>query len=477
MRITRPSRSVGSLGAAFGLLIFPWAFSNVVAAVNVTTGALLGFADVDQGLQRALALMFSGGLLFGVTGPLVALLVIGAILLAAGLLVLKVGILALFAILFVAGPLTLAGYPIPELHGAFRVWSGLLIAVAMVPIGWCVIFATAGAISADITHISTPAAIGTRIVGFFAGVLTFFIAFRWPFFLIAMVRSRGLLSGDLGSAARRGATAAGGTSLSARAHQGKLALLSAGGAAGATASHLGRVVGMPRGGVAGMAARGGLGLTGRAAGTPTGIRARAGMAVAWENLRDRAAGSRAGRSRAGQRVAAAGSVLRTAPAAVSAAVRAGGTPVEAHAATAAVLAGTVPGPANRAGRPGRATPGTSSARPAAPAAAENTRQNGSSTAPNSAPRAGGSRSSEAARGPLDSAAIAGAATVAAAARNAAAGNAPPSRTTPRMTSTSKPSTRKAPPATPTRSSPAQNGTGPGQNRTGRRPGPGPKGAS
>ena len=174
-----PAESLGRLlGAAFGLLIFPWAFSNVVAAVNVTTGALLGFADIAQGLARALALMFTGGLLFGVTGPLVALLVIAAILLAAGLLVLKVAILALFAILFVAGPLTLAGYPIPELHGAFRLWAGLLVAVAMIPIGWCVIFATAGAISADITHISTPAAIGTRIVGFFAGVLTFFIAFR-----------------------------------------------------------------------------------------------------------------------------------------------------------------------------------------------------------------------------------------------------------------------------------------------------------
>ena len=143
-----PRRVAGRLvGAAFGLVIFPWAFSNMVAAVNVTTTALLSFADIDHGLQRALALMFTGGLLFGVTGPLIAVLVIGAILLAAGLFVMKVGILALFAILFVAGPLTLACYPIPELHGAFRLWSGLLIALAAIPIGWCVIFATAGAIS------------------------------------------------------------------------------------------------------------------------------------------------------------------------------------------------------------------------------------------------------------------------------------------------------------------------------------------
>jgi len=61
-----------------------------------------------------------------VTGPLVALLVIAAILLAVGLFIIKVGILAVFAILFVAGPLTLAGYPIPELHGVFRLWLGVL---------------------------------------------------------------------------------------------------------------------------------------------------------------------------------------------------------------------------------------------------------------------------------------------------------------------------------------------------------------
>ena len=84
--VHHPAESLGRLvGAAFGLLIFGWAFGNVVAAVNVTTSALLGFSDIDHGLQRALSLMFTGGLLFGVTGPLVALLVIGAILLAAGL--------------------------------------------------------------------------------------------------------------------------------------------------------------------------------------------------------------------------------------------------------------------------------------------------------------------------------------------------------------------------------------------------------
>ncbi len=131
---THPAQSLARLGgAAVGLLVFPWAFGNVVAAVNVTTSALLGFADVGDGLQRAVGLLFAGGVAFGVTGALIGLLVIAAILLAVALLIIKVGIFATFALLYAAGPLTLAGYPIPELHGAFRMWLLVLAVVALVP--------------------------------------------------------------------------------------------------------------------------------------------------------------------------------------------------------------------------------------------------------------------------------------------------------------------------------------------------------
>ena len=98
--------------------------SERVAAVNVTTSTLIAFADIDHGLQRALTLMFAGGVAFGVTGPLVAVFVIGAIF-RAGSLISEGRDAGLFAVLFVAGPFTLAGYPIPELHGACRLWAGL----------------------------------------------------------------------------------------------------------------------------------------------------------------------------------------------------------------------------------------------------------------------------------------------------------------------------------------------------------------
>jgi hypothetical protein len=357
--VHHPAESIGRIvGAAAGLLLLPWAFANAVAAVNVTTSTLLSFASIDHGLQRALALMFAGGIAFGVTGPVVALLVIAAILLAVGLLMIKVGVLALFAILYVSGPLALALSPVPELHGAWRAWLGMLVALALIPIGWCLIFAVAGAISADLTHIGTPAAIGTRLVAFFAGVLTFFIAFRWPFFLIGMVRARGLLSGEILTGGAGGVRAHGG-SASERVRQSRAALLAGAGAAGSAISQVGGALGAPAGGLAGASARAARGSAGTIASMPLALRGRQGLASSWQALRVGAAGSRAAHSPVGRRLAAAGAVAGAAPAAIRAAVSERDSPRGARAAADQVLA-TARARTNGAGR---TTPGSTAPTP------------------------------------------------------------------------------------------------------------------
>jgi len=358
-----PAESIGRVaGAAAGLVLFPWGFENAVAAVNVTTSTLLGFASIDHGLQRALTLMFAGGVAFGVTGPVVALLVIGAILLAVGLVMIKVGLLALFAILYVAGPLALAVSPVPELHGVWRMWLGILIALALIPVGWCLIFAVAGAISADITHIGTPPAIGTRLVGFFAGVLTFFIAFRWPFFLIGMIRSRGLLSGEVVSGG--GGTSRASGSVIERVRQSRAALSAGAGAAGAAISHVGNALGAPGGGLVGASRRVGAKAGGALATTPLALRGRRGLAASWQTVRARAAGGGGGSDTgARQRLMAAGAVAAASPAAVRAAMSERGNPRAARAAAEQHLAGA----RARGSDPGKkpAAPGSGSA-PSAP---------------------------------------------------------------------------------------------------------------
>jgi hypothetical protein len=326
-----PAESLGRLvGAAAGLLLLPWGFQNAVATVNVTTSTLLSYASIDHGLQRALTLMFVGGVAFGVTGPVVALLVIGAILLAVGLFMIKVGLLALFALLYVAGPLALALSPVPELHGAWRVWLGMLVALALIPVGWCLIFAVAGAISADITHIGTPAAIGTRLVGFFAGVLTFFIAFRWPFFLIDLVRSRGLLSGEMLGGASPGAARSSTGTVTERVRQSRAALLAGAGAAGGAISHVGGALGAPRGGLVGAAGRGGAKAAAALGSTPLLLRSRQGLAASWQAVRAKSSATAPGRG--GTRLTAAGRIVAAAPAAVRAALAERDDPRAARAA-------------------------------------------------------------------------------------------------------------------------------------------------
>lgn len=391
-----PAESLGRLvGAAVGLLLFPWAFANAVAAVNVTTATLLGFADVADGLQRALALMFAGGVAFGVSGPLIALLVIAAILLAVGLFIVKVGVLALFAVLFVAGPLTLAGYPIPELHGAWRLWLGLLVAVAMIPIGWCVMFAAAGALSADITHIGTPAAIGTRLVGFFAALLTFVIAFRWPFFLVGMIRSRGLLPTDaLGTRTTSSTAAAAVPNVGQRMAQGRAALLAGVTAGGGVVSQFGGALGMPAGGLAAGAGRRAGANAGKLASTPLGLRGRQALASSWRNVRSRATSTTPPSGAVTRRTAAAATVLADAPVTVAAAARASRdhTPaVRGIGEETAAGAGKPP----RAGHERRDSSGGDRGRGSRPAGTE---PGASRRSASSAP---GSRSSSGARSAVD----------------------------------------------------------------------------
>ena len=387
-----PAESVSRLlGASAGLLLFPWAFQNAVAAVNVTTSALLSFASIDHGLKRALALMFAGGIAFGVTGPVVALLVIAAILLAVGLLMIKVALLALFALLFVSGPLALALSPVPELHGAWRTWLGVLVALALIPVGWCLLFAVAGAISADITHIGTPAAIGTRLVGFFAGVLTFFLAFRWPFFLLGLIRSRGLLSGDIMGSGTAGARTQG-TTATQRVRESRAALAAGAGAAGAAVSHAGAALGVPRRGLASAGVRS---VNRAAASTALVLRGRQGLAASWQSLRTRAAGSRVGQSRAGRRLAEAGAVAAATPAAVRAAVAERSSPRAGRAAAEQVLTGARQGDrGSDASKPAAAGPAKSGsdatrARPAPSSPASTRAQADPRAAVASAPRAPG----------------------------------------------------------------------------------------
>jgi hypothetical protein len=306
------------IGAVFWLASYRFAFENGVAFVNVLTHTMLSWPIVAQGLHRTVLVMFGGSLLVGAGGVFLAVLGLVALVFAICLFALKVLILMVLAILFVSGPLFIALTPLPVLGYLARGWLLAVTGVCLIPVGWCIIFAVAGAISLDVTNLGGGAHIGSRVVGAFAALVTFYLAWKWPLMVLGHVR------GSLGGlGVRPGAVSGGGSvasdgALAAKAGRARVglqaAMLAGGRGLGLAAGQLGA----PRGGLVGLAAR---------QARPHLAVAAAGGAIATGPPRPRPRATATG-----ERVARAGDKLRQTPGQMRDAWRASGVPNGAGAA-------------------------------------------------------------------------------------------------------------------------------------------------
>ena len=315
-----PVSALSRCAWATGVLVaYRWLIEQVVAATNTLTHAILGFPVVANGLASIITVLFGGALLLGAGGVFGAFLVIVGVVFAAGLFASAEALTVLLALVFCAGPPFIALAPIPELSHLARVWGHALMAIVLVPIGWTMLFATAGALTLDATSFTGGAAgLPGHIAAAFAGLITFVLAVKLPLMLFGELRH------ILGGALRGGGSASGvqGQSMMpggerVRAAHARLRSVasegvpslgrSAGRAAGAMGAPEGGPLGAARRGLAGAARRTGLvsGVTPAAAGAVGGVASRgaAGAAV-------RAAGGRGG---VRERVAHARTILANAP--------------------------------------------------------------------------------------------------------------------------------------------------------------------
>ena len=132
------------IGAVFWLVLYRFAVANAVAFVNVLTHTMLSWSIVAQGLHRTVLVMFGGSVILGAGGAFLALLGLVALVFAVCLFALKVLLLMVLAVLFVAGPLLIALTPLPTVGYLARGWLLALVGICLIPVGWCIIFATAG---------------------------------------------------------------------------------------------------------------------------------------------------------------------------------------------------------------------------------------------------------------------------------------------------------------------------------------------
>lgn len=198
-----PVGAVGrSAGVTFVLVAYRWFIEQAVAAANTLTHAVLGFPVVASGLQRIIGVLFGGALLSGTGGVFGAFLVIVGVLFAAGLFAAQVLLTVLLAVMVVAGPPLIALSAIPELSHLARTWAHALIAITLVPLGWSVLFATAGALCLDATSFTGGAGgLPGHVAAAFAGLITFAIAVKLPLMLLGELRQ---LLGAASSSTRAG---------------------------------------------------------------------------------------------------------------------------------------------------------------------------------------------------------------------------------------------------------------------------------
>ena len=372
-----------AVGATGALVAYHWAFANAVALVNTITHEILVWPVVAQGLGRTVKVLFGGSLLVGSGSVFLSLLALVAIFFAVSLFVMKVAVLMLAAILYVAGPAVIGLYPLPEAARFTRLWLYAAIAVVLVPLGWCVIFATAGALALDVTSFGdlgsqgTASVVGAKTTGAFAGLLMFAFAAVWPFKL-----SRHL--GGLPGPGARPAPTAGSASIGAGRVRAAQARLRAGAmAGGAVLGRAAGAAGAPRGGVAGVVTRRGSALRTRFAGPSAG--ARPGSADAGSS-RSRASSGHVGTSetspRSGVRVAerarAVRDVVREGPREIREAVAAAQSGDPGRRADHAPSAGARSEGASERRRP---MPGSRAAAKPGAAGAEASRGRASSTRP------------------------------------------------------------------------------------------------
>lgn len=175
------------------LLVFVPFFDQLARLVNSFTAALVANKLVGESLEKGLLATMSDQALTG--GGVAMILAIGAVCLAIVLLVVKVIVLALLAVLFVAMPLAISLWPIEELSWMFRSTLQAMMALYIFPVVWALCFGTFAVLNVDALF---PGEHGATIDKLLAPLLVFaalVIMVRLPFRFLAMAGQVGISPG------------------------------------------------------------------------------------------------------------------------------------------------------------------------------------------------------------------------------------------------------------------------------------------
>jgi hypothetical protein len=184
--------------AAGSLAVYAQVFGALTIATNYLTYGVIHDRTVGSGLTKVLAgATVSSFTPLGV-GTIAAVV---AVVIFVLLIVTKIVLSTLLALLFVAAPLAIALWPLPETSWLARTVGQSLIGVLLWPVVWALCFALFAVIGASAL---TPAgSFGTQLVKPWVSVAALYLAFKAPQLLARQAMLAGLMPSP-GAAAMRG---------------------------------------------------------------------------------------------------------------------------------------------------------------------------------------------------------------------------------------------------------------------------------
>jgi hypothetical protein len=173
------ARTVGAIGL---LISSPYIFSAATEAVDQLTAGIIGLPVVSGGMTHLFEGTFAATALAGGGVGLIAVLI--GVVMALGLLLVKITITALLAVLYVLSPLAIGLWPVEQLSWLLRTLLQVAFVALIFPVLWAACFAVFAVLTPDFT--------GGLLKPLF-GVAALIIAFKLPFALLRISTGAGLM--------------------------------------------------------------------------------------------------------------------------------------------------------------------------------------------------------------------------------------------------------------------------------------------
>ena len=183
--------------AAGALAFYPQVFGSLAIAANYLTYGVIHDPTVGSGLTKVLAgATVSSFTPLGV-GTIASVVAVVIFLL---LIVTKIVLATLLALLFVAAPLAIALWPLPETSWLARTVMQSLFGVLLWPVVWALCFALFAVIGAS--AFTPGGSFGTHLVKPWVSVAALYVAFKAPQLLARQAMLAGLMPSPASAAVR-----------------------------------------------------------------------------------------------------------------------------------------------------------------------------------------------------------------------------------------------------------------------------------